>query len=133
MRYIEPDTEIDRLAHLVIGAAIEVHRTLGPGFLEVVYEKALCIELEHRRIGFSRQHPIHLEYRGQSVGEGFIDILVEQQLVLELKAVESLLPIHMAQIMSYLRATRYPLGLLINFNVPVLKDGIRRVVLSQKS
>lgn len=127
---IEPNQEQDRLAHAVIGAAIEVHRALGPGFLESVYEEALCVELELRRIPYTRQHTIALNYKGHRVGEGRLDLLVADQLVVELKAVESLLPIHHAQLMSYLKGLRLPLGLLINFNVPVLKTGIKRIVLS---
>lgn len=95
----EPDKHLDQLAHTVIGAAIEVYRTIGPGY-------------------------------GELVGEGYIDIFVERRLIVELKAVESLLPVHTAQVISYLKATRCLLALLINFNVPVLKTGIRRIVLS---
>ncbi|MBL8164948.1 MAG: GxxExxY protein, partial [Anaerolineae bacterium] len=90
------DTSVNRLTEAVIGAAIEVHRELGPGFLEAVYEDALCIELEARGIGFVRQAPIQVLYKGNPVGQGFIDIFVEQRLVVELKAVEQLLPIHTA-------------------------------------
>ena len=127
---MEPTPELDRLANATIGAAIEVHRTLGPGFLESVYEEALAIELETRRIPCARQVPIAVIYKGHPVGEGRLDLLVADRLIVELKAVEALAPIHTAQLMSYLKATRHPLGLLINFNVPVLKMGIRRVVLS---
>ena len=127
---MEPEPELDRLAHAVIGAAIEVHRSLGPGFLESVYEEALCIELESRRIPFVRQCPVAVQYKGHPVGEGRLDLLVGGKLVVELKAVETLVPIHSAQLMSYLRATGPCLGLLINFNMPVLKNGIKRMVLS---
>ena len=130
MTYQEPDSEVDRIAHLIIGAAIDVHKALGPGFLEAVYEKALCIELGYRKINYSQQHPIQLLYRGQNIGEGRLDILVEHRLIVELKAVEQLLPIHTAQVISYLKATEYPLGLLINFNVPILKQGIKRIILT---
>ena len=126
-----PARKLDRLAHEVIGAAIDVHRALGPGYLESVYEAALCIELSPRGIIFSRQHPIAVHYKENAVGEGRIDILVEDSLVVELKAVENLLPIHNAQVISYLKATRNQLGLLINFNTVVLRDGIKRVILSQ--
>jgi len=95
-----------------------------------VYEEALCIELEARRILHVRQCPIAVTYKGQPVGEARLDLLIGSVPILELKAVEQLAPIHSAQIMSYLRATGHHLGLLINFNVPILKNGIRRVVLS---
>jgi len=126
----EPNRELDQLAHAVIGAAIEVHRALGPGFLESVYEEALSFELEQRAVPFTRQHVISVSYKGRPVGEGRLDMLVAGRLVVELKAVDELAPIHMAQVISYLKATGHKLGLLINFNVPILKQGIRRVVLS---
>ena len=127
---MEPGSELDRLAPAVIGAAIEVHRSLGPGFLESVYEEALCIELDVRRIPFERQWPVAVNYKGHPVGEGRLDLLVGGVLVVELKAVEGVAPIHVAQVMSYLKATGHRLGLLINFNVPFLKNGIKRIVLS---
>lgn len=119
---------ISDLSGRLIGAAIEVHRTLGPGFLESVYESALAIELEHRRIPFARQVPVELGYRGRPVGEGRIDLIVDRQIVVELKAVEKLLPLHEQQLLSYLKVTGHSLGLLINFNVEVLNRGVRRVV-----
>jgi len=127
----EPNAELDRLAHEVVGAALEVHKALGPGFLESMYEEALCVELVQRGISFQRQAPVSVIYKEQTVGEGRMDIVVGHALVVELKAVEVLLPIHSAQIISYLKATRHQLGLLINFNTAVLKDGIKRIILSQ--
>jgi GxxExxY protein len=126
----EPDRELDRLAHQVIGAAIEVHRQLGPGFLEGVYEKALCIEFELRGIPFGSQSGVEINYKGRAIGKGKLDLLVGGRLIVELKAVEKLGPIHSAQMISYLRMTKRVLGLLINFNVPVLKEGIKRVIVS---
>jgi GxxExxY protein len=126
----EPTEELDRLAYEVIGAAIEVHRGLGPGFLESVYEEALCVELTARQIPFLSQHLISLLYKGHVVGESRLDFLVDSSLVVELKAIETLAPIHTAQVISYLKATGCQLGLLINFNSSVLKDGIKRVILS---
>lgn len=126
----EPGEDIDRLAHRVIGAAIEVHRHLGPGFLESVYEEALCNELELQGIPYRRQHPVSLDYKGQLVGEGRLDLLVRDNLIVELKAVDTLAPIHTAQVLAYLKMTGWPLALLINFNVSVLKEGIKRVILS---
>jgi GxxExxY protein len=118
--------EHDPLSHAVIGAAIEVHRELGPGFLESLYEEALCIELTERGIAFQRQYTISVGYKGHPIGEGRLDLLVDKRLIVELKAVESLLPIHSAQLLSYLKATGLGVGLLINFNVPVLAKGIKR-------
>lgn len=126
----EPGSHLDELAKQVIGAAIEVHRVLGPGFLESVYEEALSVELSTRNIRFARQVAVDLNYKGHRIGEGRLDLLIENQLVVELKAVDALAPIHTAQVLSYLKATNRCLGLLINFNVPMLRDGIRRVVLS---
>jgi len=131
LRAVEPSAELDDLAHRVIGAAIEVHRLLGPGFLESVYEEALCMELELRGIRCARQVPISVTYKGERVGEARLDLLVDHSLVVELKAVESIAPIHWAQVLSYLKATRLRLGLLINFNVSVLQRGIKRVVQTQ--
>ncbi len=126
----EPSVELDKLAHAVIGAAIEVHRLLGPGFLESVYEDALCVELRLRDIPFIRQPIIAVNYKGQVVGEGRLDLLVGDSLIIELKAVDALAQIHVAQVMSYLKATGTHLGLLINFNVPMRKHSIKRVVLT---
>ena len=130
-RLAEPPRHIDELARATIGAAIEVHRHLGPGFLESIYEQALAVELELRGVPFARQVPIPALYKQRSVGDARIDLLVGGALVVELKAVELVLPIHEAQLMSYLRLLKQPLGLLINFNVRVLRDGVRRVVVSQ--
>ena len=116
---MEPSAELDDLAHRVIGAAIEVHRLLGPGFLESVYEEALCVELALRRIRFARQVPISVKYKRERVGQARLDLLVDDSLVVELKAVESFASIHLAQVLSYLKATRFRLGLLINFDVSV--------------
>jgi GxxExxY protein len=126
----EPDEEQDYLARKVIGAAIEVHRRLGPGFLESVYEEAMVVELRLQNIAFTRQAPVSLLYKGYPVGEGRLDLLIHDCLIVELKTVDELGPIHKAQLLSYLRMTRIHLGLLINFNETVLKNGIQRVVLS---
>lgn len=127
----EPSKEVDDFARKVIGAAIEVHRALGPGYIENVYEEALCIELENQRIPFERQVRVAVEYKGRKVGEGRLDLLIARILPVELKAVESLAAIHQAQLISYLKMTHLQLGLLINFNVPFLKHGIKRVILTQ--
>ncbi|MEK6651152.1 MAG: GxxExxY protein [Bacteroidota bacterium] len=127
---MEPDRSTDQTAHLIIGAALEVHRTLGPGFLESVYEEALACELDERSIPFERQRKIYVPYKSRTVGEGRLDLLVDACVIVELKAIDAFAPIHTAKLISYLKATGLSLGLLINFNVPVLKDGIRRVVLT---
>jgi GxxExxY protein len=124
----EPDAELDLLATRVIEAAVEVHRRLGPGFLESVYEEALAIEFKERKIPFIRQPGVEVEYRGVRVGEGRMDFMVGGRLIVELKAVETLAPIHSAQLLSYLRMTGKRLGLLINFNVEVLKRGVKRII-----
>ena len=119
----------DRLAREVVDAALGVHRALGPGHLESVYEEALAIELTEREVPFVRQVTVAIEYKGHSVGGARLDLLVGGVLVVELKAVEQLVPIHTAQVLSYLKATNLELALLLNFNVPRLKDGgLRRVV-----
>jgi GxxExxY protein len=114
----------------VIGAAIEVHRTLGPGLLESVYEECLCRELELRNIRFERQKALPLKYKGTEIDCGYrLDIVVGQEVVVELKACGALEPVHEAQLLTYLRLTGIKIGLLISFNVPVLRDGIRRLVI----
>jgi GxxExxY protein len=116
------------LATEVIGAAIEVHRALGPGLLESAYHECLVHELELRRLAFEREVPIALDYKGVVVGVAYrADLLVGNKLLVELKTVDRLLPVHKAQLVTYLRLTNRKLGLLINFNVTVLKDGIQRV------
>ena len=130
---MEPSSELDALARRVIGAAIEVHRVLGPGYLESVYEEALAVELALQGVPCDRQAPISIEYKGKTVGEGRLDLLIEDCLVVELKTVDSLLPIHHAQVLSYLKATRQQIGLLINFNTRVLRDGVKRVIFTPSS
>ena len=114
----------------VIGAAIEVHRTLGPGLLESVYEECLCRELELRNIPFERQKTLPLKYKGTEIDCGYRpDIVVGSEVVIELKACNALEPIHDAQLLTYLRLTGIKVGLLINFNVPVLREGIKRLMI----
>ena len=123
----EPSSEADAIANAVIGAAIEVHRVLGPGYIESVYEEALALELEARGISFSRQCAVTVRYKGKEIGKARLDFLVGDLVVLEIKAVDALAPVHRAQLISYLRSTGLELGLLINFNQEILRDGIRRV------
>lgn len=127
---LEPPVELDQTTRAVIGAAMEVHRILGPGFLETVYEEAMVVEFNLRGTFVERQKPVSVSYKGHPVGDGRIDFLVEHSVIVELKAAEKLLPIHQAQVMSYLKAKGCRLGLLINFHERLLKDGVRRVVLT---
>ncbi len=129
---VEPDQELDRLAQIVVDAALEVHKLLGPGFAESVYEQALAVELGQRGIGFERQVPVAVKYKGFRVGEGRVNLLVGGELIVELKSVEEVAAVHIAQVISYLKAFDRPLGLLITFNVKLLRRGIRRVVLSHR-
>ncbi|MBW4582970.1 MAG: GxxExxY protein [Tildeniella nuda ZEHNDER 1965/U140] len=116
------------LTRQTIGSCIEVHRHLGPGLLESAYEHCLCHELSLVGLVFERQKPLPVVYKGVRLDCGYrLDLVVESRLILELKAVETLLPIHDAQLLTYLKLSRLTLGLLINFNVPVLKSGLKRI------
>lgn len=120
--------EIETVGKRIIGAAIEVHRYLGPGLLESIYERALVHELNLRGMTVKQQFPITIEYKGVKIAGQRLDLLVDPGIVVELKSIESILPIHGRQVVSYLKSTGYRLGYLINFNIPVLKDGIKRFV-----
>ncbi|HWE95957.1 MAG TPA: GxxExxY protein [Tepidisphaeraceae bacterium] len=128
--YAEPDPVMDALTWAVIGAAMEVHRRLGPGLDEGLYEGALCIELTARKIPFARQVVISVGYKGQIIGDKRLDLIIDGCLIVELKAVEQIAPVHKAQLLTYLKITGLKLGLLLNFNVPALKDGVTRVIRS---
>ena len=122
--------EFDPLSNKVIGAAIEVHRTLGPGLLESIYEQALAYELHSSGISVQTQVALPVAYKAVKLDCGFrVDLLVENQLVVEIKSIEALALIHDAQLLTYLKLTGNKVGLLINFNVPMLKQGIKRLVL----
>jgi GxxExxY protein len=122
--------EFDVLSREVIGAAIEVHRSLGPGLLESAYEGCLAHELSLRGIPFQRQLDLPLDYKGFSVTCGYrIDLLVNDSIVIEIKSVEMLKQVHVAQLLTYMKLGEWPIGLIINFNTPVLRSGIRRLVL----
>jgi GxxExxY protein len=121
---------LNELTEAIIGAAMEVHRTLGPGLLESTYEMCLCRELSISGIPFERQVPIAVEYKGVKLDCGYrADIVVDGMILVEIKAIDSLLPIHDAQLLSYLKLGGWKIGLLINFNVELLKNGLRRRVL----
>ena len=132
MNHEDADTqraELNELSHRVIGLCMEVHRELGPGLLESAYEEALAYEFTQAGITFERQREMPLLYKGVKLDCGYrLDFIIEGQLIVELKAVTELLPIHQAQLLTYLKLERRSLGLLINFNTPALKDGVRRVV-----
>ena len=120
---------LDELSYKVIGCAIEVHRTLGPGLLESVYEKALLHELTLNNIPVRSQVTVKANYKGLDVGEGLrLDLLVDEQLIVELKSVDDFKPVHHKQLLTYLKLMNKQLGLLINFNVCNLTDGVKRIV-----
>lgn len=122
-------TAKDPLSYKVIGCAMEVYNTLGPGLLESAYEKALIHELQLNGISVVSQHPVEMNYKGVNLGEGLkLDLLVEDSLIIELKSVEELKPIHYKQLLTYLKLTHKHTGLLINFNVNDFRDGIKRVI-----
>ncbi|HNT23563.1 MAG TPA: GxxExxY protein [Anaerolineales bacterium] len=124
---------VNEITGSIIGAAIEVHRSLGPGLLESAYEECLCHELGLQGLSFKRQVNLPVTYKGITLDCGYrLDLLVQGQVVVEIKAVETLLPIHDAQLLSYLRLGGWQVGLLINFHVPILKDGIHRLVSNLK-
>ena len=126
--YVEPDLDLDELARSVIGAEIEVHRRMGPGLEESLYHGGLCVELRLRQVEFGRQVEVPVLYKGEMIGKRKLDLLVGGRLIVELKAVEVLTPLHIAQLRTYLKITNLKLGLLINFNTIILKDGIKRVI-----
>lgn len=124
----------DPLTEKVIGLAIEVHRQLGPGLLESAYEECLCYELVHAKFVFRRQVALPIVYKSVRLDCGYrLDVVVENRLILELKTVERLMPIHEAQVITYMRLSGMPTGLLLNFNSAVLKHGIRRLMLSGRT
>lgn len=130
MNHRDTETQRNSLTEEIIGGAIDVHRALGPGLLESAYEDCLCLEFGLRGLHFQRQLELPVTYKDHKVDAGYrLDLVVENEVVIELKAVERLLPLHEAQLLTYLRLGSYRTGLLLNFNVPVLKDGIRRMML----
>jgi len=122
--------QLNQLTSNTIGAAIDVHRELGPGLLESAYETYLAIELAERDIPFERQKVVPINYKGTEIDNGFrIDLFVDKRVVVELKAVRELAPIHEAQVLTYLKLANCRLGLLLNFNNPQMRDGIKRLIL----
>lgn len=121
--------ELNQLSHKIIGLAIEVHRNLGPGLLESAYCECLAYEISNSGLFIEREKLLPITYKGITIKQGYrIDLLIENTLVLELKTVEELRDVHQAQLITYLKLGNYPLGLLINFNTKILKDGLRRII-----
>ena len=121
--------ETEQLIERIIGCGIEVHKALGPGLLEAIYGDAMSVELRHQRLAFDREREVPITYRGVPLRAHHVDLIVEGAVVVELKAIERLKPVHGAQVLSYLRATGIRAGLLMNFNAEYLKNGLRRFVL----
>ncbi|MCB9933567.1 MAG: GxxExxY protein [Planctomycetes bacterium] len=128
--FTKTDEEIEKIVHIVIGAAIEVHKNLGPGLLEKHYEEALCIELDVRGLKYERQKSVHLQYKDRPIGSGVIDLFVEGRLVVELKAKAVVSELELAIARSYVRIVKEPLGLMLNFHDPAMNDknAIRRII-----
>lgn len=123
-------TAYNEVSHKIIGAAIHVHRTLGPGLLESVYQHCLFLELQKRGLKFEAQARVPINYEGEEINKEFIiDFLIDEKVIVELKATDQVLPVHLAQLLTYMRLANKRLGLLINFNVPILKKGIFRRIL----
>ena len=120
---------MNQLSSKIIGAAIEVHKTLGPGLLESAYEECLCHELSIQGLLFEKQKPLSVDYKGKKLDCGYrMDIVVEKEVIIELKSCEKVEPIHKAQLLTYLKLSGLNLGLILNFNVPLMRDGIVRIV-----
>jgi GxxExxY protein len=129
MKQVVVPDEIERLATQTVNAALTVHRALGPGLLESAYQECLVIELSFAGLNLEREKVLPLTYRGHSIANAYrLDLIVNGRLLVELKAIESIQPIHRVQVTTYLKLLKLPLGLLINFNVPLIKDGITRVL-----
>lgn len=128
-KYNDLSPDLDKLSKQVIDCFFQVHQKLGAGYLEKIYEDCLCIELEDHGLNYVRQYPMEMVYNDRKIkSDFFLDLVVEDKILIELKAVEALLPVHGAQIYSYLKMSKIPLGFLVNFNVPLIKDGIKRYV-----
>ena len=129
MKQVVVPDEIERLATQAVNAALAVHRTLGPGLLESAYQECLAIELSLAGLNIEREKVLPLTYRGHAIENAYrLDLIINRQLLVELKAIEAIQPIHRVQVTTYLKLLKLPLGLLINFNVPLVKDGITRVL-----
>ena len=121
--------DVEDLAKVLVDSAFSVHQALGPGLLESVYEACLCVELSNRGIAYEVQSPVDIVYKGRTIHAGLrVDLLVERSIILELKTVDKLTPLHQAQLLTYLKLTNLRLGLLINFNVALFKEGVKRMI-----
>ena len=120
--------DLNVITEKIIGCSIEVHRNLGPGLLESIYESALCYEFNENNMAYENQVLVPIMYKGNRLGDYRLDLLVENEIIVEIKAVDRMEPVFEAQLLSYLRVTNKKLGLLINFNVPVIKNGIKRII-----
>jgi GxxExxY protein len=128
-KYNDLPVALDELSKSVVNCIFQVHKKLGPGYLEKIYEDCLCIEFEEHRLDYQRQRPVHIIYNGQKIPSEFkLDLVVEDKILIELKAVDRLIPVFDAQVYSYLKSSNLPLGFLVNYNVPLIKDGIKRFV-----
>jgi|SRR5215471_5111545 len=129
---MEQKLDINQITNDIIGAAIEVHRTVGPGLLESLYKECLCREFYIRGVAFELEKPMRLQYKGAWLETGYrLDLLVADAVVVEVKSVDAIHPVHEAQLMSYMKLGGWKVGLLLNFNVRVLKDGIRRKIIGK--
>ena len=129
MKNIVIPEETERIAKSIVNCIFNVHSNLGPGLLESVYELCLCQELKTACLKFQRQKELPITYKGLRIDSGLrVDIVVEDRIILELKSVEDIIPVHMAQLMTYLKLSNMHLGFLVNFNVPLIKDGIKRII-----
>lgn len=128
-KYNDQTESLDILSKQVVDCIFKVHKNLGPGYLEKIYEDCLCIEFSKRKISHHRQYPVRMEYEGCPVPTEFrLDLIVESQILIELKAVEKMHPVFDAQMYSYLKSSGLPMGFLVNFNVPLIKEGIKRFI-----
>lgn len=128
-KYDDMNASVDQLSKQVVDCCFQVHQKIGPGYLEKIYEDCLCIEMSDRGIAYARQYPVKFLYNGQAIPTEFrFDLVVEDKILVELKAVEKMHPVYEAQMYSYLNMSGLPMGFLVNFNVPLFKDGINRYV-----
>jgi GxxExxY protein len=128
MTYAPIPDRVNQLSAIIVDSALTIHRKLGPGLLERIYEECLIYELRSRNLKIESQITLPIEYKELKIDDAYrIDVLVEDSVIIEIKAVETILPVHEAQLLTYLRLTNHRLGLLINFNSPLIKDGIKRV------
>ena len=129
MTVIDMSLEDNKLTQAIMDSLFQVHSAMGPGLIESVYEECLCHELATRGIPYEKQKTVALNYKGHQLGNGLkLDVLVDKKVVIELKSCDAILPVHKAQLMTYLKLTGLPIGFLVNFNVPLIKNGVQRFV-----